>query len=63
MASAITAADMEEMPQYQRDMLSAWVLDMCRANRSIPGEEERYQAWLAERRAKKANTQERRKTP
>lgn len=59
----MTAADLEKMPQYQKDAISSWVLEMVRENRSRPGVQEDYQKWLAERKARIANTKERRKTP
>lgn len=52
MNNAITVADLEKMPQHQRDTLSAWVLDWVREVFSQPGVEEEYQKWLVEYRAK-----------
>ena len=51
----MTAADLEEMPQYQKDAISAWVIDMTKKLFSQPGVEEEYQRWLAERQARLAN--------
>lgn len=48
----ITAGDLENMPQHQKDALSAWVLDWVRAVFSRPGAEEDYQKWLVEYRAR-----------
>ena len=51
-AGMITADDLENMPQHQKDALSAWVLDWVRAVFSQPGAEEDYQKWLVEYRAR-----------
>ena len=51
----MTAADFEKMPQYQKDAISAWVLDMTREYFSRPGVQEDYQKWLAERRTRMEN--------
>lgn len=59
----MTVADLEKMPQHQKDALCAWVLDMTKSIFSQPGVAEEYQRWLAEYRAKIANKQERRITP
>ncbi len=54
MDQVITVADLEKMPQYKKDELSAWVLDLVRTVFAQPGAEEEYQKWLVEYRAKKA---------
>lgn len=63
MTPVMTAADLEDMPQHQKDALCAWVISMTKAVFSQPGVEEEYQRWLAEYRAKIANKQERRIEP
>ncbi len=47
----VSVEELEKMPQYQKDTLSAWVLDWVREVFSQPGAEEEYQKWLAEYRA------------
>lgn len=56
----MTAADLGSMPQHQKDALCAWVIDLTKSVFSQPGVEDEYQRWLADRKAKIANTQERR---
>ena len=51
----MTAADLEEMPQYQKDAISDWVIEMTKNLFAQPGVEEEYQRWLAERQARLAN--------
>lgn len=46
------------IPEYQRNMLADFALELTRAVFSRPGEEEKYQQWLANRRMKMANKQE-----
>lgn len=47
--------DLSKMPEYQRNELSDFAIELTKAIFSRPGEEERYQKWLAERRSKIAN--------
>lgn len=42
--------DFNEIPEYQRGELARFALEVTRNCFAIPGEEERYQAWLAERK-------------
>lgn len=63
MTHVMTAADLEDMPQHQKDALCAWVISMTKAVFSQPGVEEEYRRWLVEYRAKIANKQERRIEP
>ena len=63
MTPVMTAADLEDMPQHQKDALCAWVISMTKAVFSQPGVEEEYRRWLVEYRAKRANKQERRIEP
>lgn len=41
--------DFDSIPEYQRDQLAELALDVTRKVFAQPGEEERYQIWLAER--------------
>ena len=63
MTPVMTAADLEDMPQHQKDALCAWVISMTKAVFSQPGVEEEYQRWLVGYRARIANKQERRINP
>lgn len=46
--------DFDEIPEYQRGELARFALEVTRNCFAIPGEEERYQAWLAERKKRLA---------
>ena len=46
--------DVSSIPEYQRGQLAEFALDLTRKIFSIPGEEERYQAWLASKKAAEA---------
>lgn len=46
--------DFNEIPEYQRGELARFALEVTRNCFAIPGEEERYQAWLAERKKRLA---------
>ena len=48
--------NLDIMPEYQRDVLSDFAIELTKAVFSRPGEEEKYQKWLAERRSKIANS-------
>lgn len=50
--------NLSAIPEYQRNMLSDFAIELTKAVFSRPGEEEKYQRWLAERRMKMANKQE-----
>lgn len=43
-----------QIPEFQRNELSDIVISLTKAFFDIPGEEERYQQWLKERRANEA---------
>lgn len=43
------------IPEYQRGQLAELALELTRSIFAIPGEEERYQAWLANRKSKLGN--------
>lgn len=45
-----------EIPKYQQDQLSDFAIALTKAVFERPGEEERYQRWLEERRSKIANS-------
>ena len=45
-----------EIPEYQRNELSDFAIELTKAVFERPGEEERYQRWLEERRSKIANS-------
>lgn len=45
------------IPEYQRGQLAEFALELTRNIFAIPGEEERYQAWLAKRKAAEAAKQ------
>ena len=49
--------DVNAIPEYQRGQLAEFALELTRNTFSRPGEEERYQAWLAKRNAAKAAMQ------
>lgn len=44
------------LPEYQKSVLFDFALELTRNVFSRPGEEERYQKWLAERQSKIANS-------
>lgn len=44
--------DVNLIPEYQRCQLAEFALDLTREVFTRPGEEERYQAWLKNRRRK-----------
>lgn len=41
------------IPEYQRGQLAEFAIELTRKVFAQPGEEERYQAWLAERNSKR----------
>lgn len=41
--------NLDLMPEYQKRLLAEFALELTRDVFSRPGEEERYQAWLASR--------------
>ena len=43
--------NLAEIPAFQRDVLADMALTLTEACFSLPGMEERFQAWLAARRA------------
>lgn len=43
---------LDSIPEYQKRQLAKAVLDMVQELFSQPGEEERYQAWLQDRKQK-----------
>lgn len=45
--------DVNQIPEYQRRQLAEFALELTRNIFAIPGEEERYQAWLKNRHRKK----------
>lgn len=47
----------EEIPAFRRTELAQCILDLMEKAFSVPGEEERYQQWLKERRAQKGREQ------
>lgn len=51
--NTVVEVDVSLIPEYQRRQLAEFVLDLTRQIFSIPGEEERYQAWLREQESKK----------
>lgn len=44
-----------QIPEYERNELAKMALAVAEAVFSNPGEEERYQAWLAERKLRAMN--------
>lgn len=50
--------NLNAIPEYQQNMLADFAIELTKAVFSRPGEEEKYQQWLANRRAKIANKQE-----
>ncbi len=48
--------DLEKIPEYQRNELSDLAISLTKAVFERPGEEERYQQWLKERRSRIANS-------
>ena len=44
--------DVNLIPEYQRRQLAEFALELTRNIFAIPGEEERYQAWLKNRHRK-----------
>lgn len=48
--------DLDKIPEYQRNALSDLAIALTKAVFERPGEEERYQRWLEERRSKIANS-------
>ena len=46
--------DFDAIPDYQRGELAKFALEVTRNCFAEPGEEERYQAWLAERNSRLA---------
>lgn len=44
--------DLGEVPEYQRNELSDLAISLVKAVFAQPGEEERYQRWLEERRSR-----------
>lgn len=46
--------DVSSIPEYQRGQLAEFALELTRNIFASPGEEERYQAWLAKRKAAEA---------
>lgn len=49
--------DVNAIPEYQRGQLAEFALELTRNIFARPGEEERYQEWLAKRNAAKAAKQ------
>lgn len=47
--------DVIQIPEYERNELAKMALAVTEAVFSNPGEEERYQAWLAERKLRAMN--------
>lgn len=43
----------EEIPAFRREELARCILDLMEQAFSVPGEEERYQQWLASGRERK----------
>ena len=48
--------NLDKVPEFQRNELSDLAVSLTKALFDIPGEEERYQRWLEERRSKIANS-------
>lgn len=48
--------NLREVPEFQRNELSDFAIALTKAVFERPGEEERYQRWLEERRSKIANS-------
>ena len=46
--------DFDQIPEYQRGELAKFALDLTRNLFAVPGEEERYQKWLADRKKRLA---------
>lgn len=44
----------EEIPDHAKIRIARWAIALMEEVFSHPGEEEKYQAWLAERRKKEA---------
>lgn len=55
-APAIIRINLAEVPEFRRIELAKAAIALTKATFSTPGEEENYQKWLAERRAKQSKT-------
>ena len=44
--------NLDSIPEYQRGQLAEFAIELTRKVFAQPGEEERYQAWLAERNSR-----------
>ncbi len=49
---AMLHIDLASIPDFRREALAKGALELMEQVFSVPGAEERYQAWLKERRAK-----------
>lgn len=47
--------NVSEIPEFQRSQLAEFALELTRNIFAIPGEEERYQSWLADRKSRLGN--------
>jgi len=45
--------DLDSIPDFRREELAKWAIDLTRKMFSEPGAEERYRLWLKERAEKK----------
>lgn len=51
---ALERIDTAQIPEFRAEELAKGALDLLHQAFSMPGAEERYQAWLKERRAKES---------
>ena len=52
MANVINSEALDTMPQFRKDNLARFTLELVDAIFQQPGEEENYQAWLKDRKAR-----------
>lgn len=52
---SVVTINVDLIPEYQRRQLAEFALELTRNVFAQPGEEERYQTWLAERKRRLGN--------